>query len=176
MYHGAVLYQVVSNPDFSLKLIERDKDEHNSGMYEVTTNTKDYVLYIKYRSQTRFGGPCCDFSFLPTYINNLRRYPDKDLLVCLVCHNNHICVLTRPDLDKLGLLQGNGSCGLTVYWQKGSELTVRSKYTKLPYKIPRNRLKNFDWYFFYTVNRKPALIYCSATSLSLKANFWVPII
>jgi len=84
MYHGAVLYQVVSNPDFSLKLIGKDKDEHDSGMYEVTTNTKDYVLYIKYRSQTRPGDLCCDFSFLPTHINNLRRYPDKEFLVCLV--------------------------------------------------------------------------------------------
>jgi hypothetical protein len=148
MYHGAVLYQIVGNPDFSLKLIERDKDEHDSGMYEVTTNTKDYVLYIKYsaRPQFRFGGDSfCYFNFASTHINSLHRYPDKEFMVFLVCHTNHVCVLTRQDLDRLGLLQSNEDCGVTVSWQSGSELTVKSKYTTLPYKIPRNRLKNFDW-------------------------------
>ncbi len=145
MYHGAVLYQVVSNPEFSLKLIERDKNKHGSGMYEVTTNTKCYVLFIKYRSQTRLGVSCCDFSFLPTHIDSLRRYHGKELLVCLVCHNNHICVLTRRDIDELRLLQSNDSCGVTVHWQRGSELTVRSKHSELPWKIPRNRLKTFPW-------------------------------
>jgi hypothetical protein len=145
MYHGAVLYQVVSNPNFSLKLIERDKDEHGSGMYEVTTNTMEYVLLIKYRSQMRLSKTCCDFTFLPTHIKSLRRYPDKELLVCLVCHDNHICALTRKDIDELKLLQSSNACAVTVSWQKNSELTVRSRYSELPWKIPRNRLKTFPW-------------------------------
>ena len=146
-YHGAVLYQVVGNPEFSLKLIERDKNKHDPGMYEVTTNTKTYVLFIKYRSQTqmRLDFSCCDFSFLPAHIGSLRRYRGKELLVCLVCHDNHICVLTRQDIEELRLLQSNNSCGVTVRWQRGSELTVRSKHSELPWKIPRNRLKTFQW-------------------------------
>jgi hypothetical protein len=145
-YHGAVLYHVLNNPDFSIKLIERDKKEHGSGMYEVTGNTKEYVLFIKPRSQIRGSDPLyCSFSFLPSQIDRLRRYQDKELLVCLVCHDTHICALTHQDIKGLKLLRSNGSCGVTVYWRKGSELTVKSKYAKLPYKIPRNRLKNFDW-------------------------------
>lgn len=145
MYHGAVLYQVVRNPDSSIKLIECDKNKHGYGMYEVTTNTKNYVLLIKYRSETRPGWTCCDFTFLPQHIEDLRKYRDKELLICLVCHSNHVCLLTQRDIDELKLLQRNGSCGVTVSWEKGSELKVRSKHSQLPWKIPRNRLKNLQW-------------------------------
>lgn len=145
-YHGAVLYYVLNNPAYSIKLIERDKSEHGSGMYEVTGSTKDYVLFIKPRSQIQGTDPLyCAFSFLPSQIERLRRYRDKELLVCLVCHDSHVCALTRRDIEALGLLRNNGSCGVTVYWRKGSELTVRSKYSELPWKIPRNRLKTFAW-------------------------------
>jgi hypothetical protein len=144
-YHGAVLYHVLNNPDFSIKLIERDKKEHGSGMYMVT-GKKDYVLFIKPRSQIQGTDPLyCSFSFLPGQIDRLRRYRDKELLVCLVCHDAHICALTRRDIESLGLLRNNGSCGVTVYWHSGSELTVKSKYSELPWKIPRSRLKTFDW-------------------------------
>jgi len=168
MYHGAVLYQVVGNPDFSLKLIERDKEEHGYGMYEVTTNTNEYVIFIKYRNQTLGAGSTnvnsffddgnrrnvripedgrsyCTFSFLPRDIKRLNTYKDKNLLICLVCHNKHICALTQEDIEELKLLQNNGSCNVTVSWQKNSELKVKSKYSELRRTIPRNRLKNFPW-------------------------------
>jgi hypothetical protein len=146
MYHGSVLYHVLNNPDFSIKLIERDKKEHGPGMYEVTGNTKDYVLFIKSRSQIQGTNPLyCAFSFLPNQIDRLRRYKDKELLVCLVCHDSHICALTRREIDELRLLQSSDACNVTVYWQKGSELKVKSKYSTLPWRIPRNRLKTFDW-------------------------------
>ena len=75
MYHGAVLYQVVSNPDFSLKLIGHDKEEHGYGMYQVTTNTKDYVLFIKYRNETLGAGRWDGTSFFDD--GNKLHFPKK---------------------------------------------------------------------------------------------------
>jgi hypothetical protein len=47
MYHGAVLTQIVRNPDVSLKLIERDSKKYAWGMYGVSSGKKDYVIFVK---------------------------------------------------------------------------------------------------------------------------------
>jgi hypothetical protein len=147
MYHGAVLYHIVGNPDLSLKLFERDKEKHAMGMCEVAAGKNNYVLFIKYRSQvqTRRGESCCDFSFLPTHIESLSKYHNKKLLVCLVCHDKHICVLERQDIDELKLLESNGARTVSVSWREGTSLTVKSGRFLVSRKIPRNRLQNFNW-------------------------------
>ena len=40
LYHGAVLTQVVRNPEMSLKLIERDSKKHSWGMYNIAAGRK----------------------------------------------------------------------------------------------------------------------------------------
>jgi hypothetical protein len=144
-YHGAVLYQVVTNPDFSLKLIKRDKKEHGYGIYEVDSDSGNHILFIKCSSRVRGKKRLyCNFTFSSTDIGQIQKYLNnnsQELLVCLVCHDKHICALTQSDVEKLNLTPTNGSCRVSVYWEKNSELTVKSKHSELSHKVPRKKLQ-----------------------------------
>ncbi len=149
MYHGAVLTQIVRNPEISLKLIERDSAKHSWGMYTISSGRKDYVILIKStakidkakRTKEYYSG----FNFALEHINKLNKHLDKMLLVCLVCHDQNICLLTKDDIQELKLLESKKSCRIAVYWKSGSELRVTSPFAELSHKVARNRLKNYNW-------------------------------
>ncbi len=146
MYHGIVLSQVVRNTKTSLKLIEK-KEDQAWGAYKVMDNVNEYLLYVKYSSKDtntekrkRFN-----FTFTPEDMKRIERDRKDHVLVCLVCGREEVCVLTEKDLDELELWNIDKTRNVSVYWVKGSSLSVRSKGRDLPYKIPRNRLRNFEW-------------------------------
>lgn len=149
MYHGSVLTQIVRNPKISLKLIERDSAKHSWGMYSIASGSKDYVIFIKStsnidkakRTQEDYSG----FTFALEHIERLKKHLDKSLLVCLVCHDQIICLLTKSDIEELKLLESKKSCRIAVYWKSGSELRIQSPFAELSHKVARNRLKNYDW-------------------------------
>lgn len=149
MYHGAVLTQIVRNPEISLKLIERDSAKHGWGMYSIASGSKDYVIFIKStskiykakRTQEDYSG----FTFAVEHIDKLKQHLDKNLLVCLVCYDQNICLLTQSDIEELKLLDSKKSCRIAVYWKYGLELRVISPFTELSHRVARNRLKNYDW-------------------------------
>lgn len=149
LYHGAVLTQVVRNPDVSLKLIERDNEKLGWGMYRIITDKNDCILFIKSTSRKPNKGrnniEYSNFTFSPDDIVRLNSNFDKDLLLCLVCCDNHICLLTKDDIIELKIPESKKTCGVTVSWTKGSSLTVKSKLAKLERKIARNALKNYEW-------------------------------
>lgn len=147
LYHGAVLTQLVRNPsDVSLKLIERDSEKHGWGMYVIGAGRKDYILVVKSSAKITEGRKkYCNFTFSVHDINVINKYKNKELLISLVCHNEHICLLRKSDIFSLQILESNKPCGVSVHWTRGSELTVKSKYAELDHKIARNALKKFKW-------------------------------
>ncbi len=54
-------------------------------------------------------------------------------------------MLEWEDIDALEIVRNLEACNVCVFWTKGSELHVKSKFTELPYSIPRNKLKSFSW-------------------------------
>jgi hypothetical protein len=148
LFHGAVLSQVIRNPVVNLKLFERS-EKHGWGMYSVTDNAKTYLLYIKSTSKAKDGRnniKYSNFTFSVTHIERLKEEPKtKNILLCLVCDSEEICLLDGEDLINLGLLEKNTSSTISVSWKKGSELNVKSGKRELSYKIKRSRLKNFAW-------------------------------
>ena len=147
LYHGAVLTQIVRNPgNLSLKLIERDSEKHGWGMYAIGAGKKDYILVVKSTARITEGRKIyCNFTFSVEDINLIKKYKNKELLIALVCHKNHICLLTKSDVISLTILESDKSCRLSVYWTRGSGLTVKSTFAELDHKISRNTLKNFQW-------------------------------
>ena len=146
LYHGAVLSQVIRNPEITVKLFERSPDQ-GWAAYSVSDNAKDYLLYIKYTSRVTSGRrkSRCNFTFSVDDINRLKEKENKEILVCLVCGDREICLLDKKDLDELEILKHNKTCGVSVSWTKGSGLTVKSGRKELSHKVARNRLKNFPW-------------------------------
>ena len=146
LYHGAVLAQVIRNPDITLKLFERNTDQGWASYY-VTDNTTDYLLYIKYTSRVTFGirKKRCNFTFSLEDIQRLKRERDRGILLCLVCDSEEVCLLDKDDIDELGILEKGKACGISVSWTKGSSLTVKSGGRELNKKVARNRLKEFPW-------------------------------
>ena len=147
MYHGAVLSQVTRNPEMSLKLIERDKEKQSWGMYCVIAGKSDYILFIKSTSKINDGKKFTysNLTFSTNNLERLKKYTSKEIIICLVCHDELICYLTKSDINELKLLDSCKSCRVTVYWNKGTGLTVGSTFAKLTHKISRSRLKNFEW-------------------------------
>lgn len=147
MYHGAVLTEVVRNPEMSLKLIERDSEKHSWGMYSIISGNKDYVLFIKSTAQIRKGKKedSSKFTFSIEDIKRLKNVLGKELIVCLVCHDEHICLLTKNDINDLKILDRDKTCGISVYWKERAELRIKSPFAELGHKVPRNRLKKFEW-------------------------------
>ena len=147
LYHGAVLTQIVRNPgNLSLKLIERDSEKHGWGMYAIGAGKKDYILVVKSTAKVIEGRKnYCNFTFSTEDLNLIKKYKNKELLIALVCHNKHICLLTKKDVLSLKILDSIKTCRVSAYWTKGSELTVKSTFDELNYKITRNALKNFKW-------------------------------
>jgi len=147
LYHGAVLTQIVRNPsNLSLKLIERDSEKHGWGMYAISAGRKDYILVVKSTAKVKEGRKYyCNFTFSVDDINLIKKYKNKELLISLVCHNEHICILPKSDILSLKILESNKTCGVSVYWTSGSELTVKSTFAELDHRIARNALKNFKW-------------------------------
>lgn len=149
MYHGAVLTAIVRNPEISLKLIERDSEKHSWGMYSISSGRKDYVLLIKSTSKIsdakRTQEKYSNFTFSQEDIERLKKYADKEILVCLVCHDQHVCLLNKEEINELDILNSSKTCRISAYWRAGSELRVNSTFAQLGHKVPRNSLKNFDW-------------------------------
>lgn len=146
MYHGAVLTQVTRHPEMSLKLIERDKEKHSWGMYSISAGKSDYVIFIKSTSKINKGKlNYSNFTFSTQDIDRLKKQTNDNIIICLVCHDEHICCLEKQDIDELRLLDSNKSCRVSVYWKKGSELTVKSAFAELGHKVPRSSLKNYEW-------------------------------
>ena len=86
-----------------------------------------------------------NFTFSPEHIERIKKYFNKEVLICLVCHDQQICLLTKREIQGLKILDKNKSCRLSVYWKEGTELTVKSTYTELGHKVARTRLKKFEW-------------------------------
>ncbi len=148
LYHGAVLTQIVRNPKkLSLKLIERNKDEHGWAMYSISAGKEDYILFVKTTGKITQGRKdrYCNFTFSLGDIELLNRYKDKKLLVVLVCGEEQICLLTRKEVAFLRILESSKSCNVTVSWSRGSQLSVKSSYARLGYKIARSALRNYQW-------------------------------
>ncbi len=146
MYHGAVLTEVVRNPEMSLKLIERDSQRHSWGMYAIAAGKKDYILFCKSTAKIFVGRKnYSNFTFSVDDIRRIKEHFNQEILVCLVCHNQHICLLTKAEIEELKILDDNKSCRISVYWKQGTELTVKSTYAELSGKVARSRLKNFVW-------------------------------
>lgn len=149
MYHGAVLTEVVRNPEISLKLIERDSEKHSWGMYSIASGRSDYVLFIKSTSKINFAKRkeeyYSNFTFSLEHIGRFKKYSNKVMLLCLVCYDQNICLLTKTDIDELKLLESKKACRISVYWNPGSGLRIASSLAKLSHKVARNKLKNYDW-------------------------------
>jgi hypothetical protein len=148
LYHGAVLTQIVRNPsDVSLKLIERDSEKHGWGMYSIAAGSRDYILVVKSTSRIARGRKFhyCNFTFSSTDIARIDKYETKNLLIALVCKKELIGFLVKPEIDTLKILKKKKSCRVSVYWTKGSQLTVKSSFGEVPHKISRHALKHFKW-------------------------------
>ena len=147
LYHGAVLTQIVRNPSgVSLKLIERDSEKYGWGMYKIGAGTKDHILVVKSTTKVTKGRKnYCNFTFSIGDINLIKKYESKDLLIALVCHDNHICLLTKSDVISLKILESDKPCRISVYCTKGSQLAVKSTFAEIDHKIGRNSLKSFQW-------------------------------
>ncbi|MFO7970980.1 MAG: hypothetical protein R6U40_04435 [Desulfobacterales bacterium] len=142
----APLTQVTRHPEMSLKLIERDKEKHSWGMYSVSAGKSDYVIFIKSTSKINRGKQnYSNFTFSTQDIGKLKKQTNDKILICLVCHDEHICCIEKKEIDELKLLNSNKPCRISVYWKKGSELTVKSTFAELSQKVPRKRLKNYEW-------------------------------
>ena len=119
-------------------------------MYNILSGKKDYVVFIKSTAKINYAKRTkenySNFTFSQEDIERLKVYIDgKDILLCLVCHDQHICLLTKEDVNELKILDSNKPCRITAYWKTGSELRLESTFAKLRYKIPRSRLKMFAW-------------------------------
>jgi len=148
LYHGAVLTQIIRNPDISIKLFERNSEE-GWGAYYVFDNLKQYLIYIKYTTNVSIGKKKkrSTFTFSPEDIVRIKRHlGEREIMVCLVCGAEEICLLDERDLDELELLDNHSSfVAVSVSWEKGTSLSVKSRGRELSHKVPRNRLKNFAW-------------------------------
>ncbi len=150
MYHGAALLQMVRKPEFSLKIVETNNREDGWGTYKVYSDSKDYVLFVKSTSYIHTGPYAAyysQFTFSMDDIQRMRKFTEKNrnVLVCLVCDHEHICLLNADEVKELQILKDTQQCNVKVSWRKGTELDVKSRYGGLNHKVPRSRLKMFEW-------------------------------
>ena len=147
-YHGPVLAQIVRSPKINLKLLER-REGYEWGVYEVIDNQAVHRIFVKYREQVRSGikgKKSCTFIFPESDIKHLREIDStKNLLICLVCGDQEICVLEWSEIDNSRLLLEKTAASVTVSWITGSSLHIRCRNKKLGSSIPRNRLKEYNW-------------------------------
>lgn len=148
LYHGAVLSQIIRNERASIKLVEKEGDQDWSA-YEVSDNKRDYAIYVKSTdkiTKSRGGERRANFTFSSNDVKSILAHSkEKEIMICLVCSDQEICTLLQDDIKELSFNDEVDSHGVSVSWSKGSGLEVKSNKKSLPRKIPRARLKNYEW-------------------------------
>ena len=122
-YYGAVLSTLFNNGICPM-LIEGGNDRQ---VYDFTTNSKDFRLFVKYRSKGREGAKdgymSWQFIFSDQDISELKQYvkDDRHLSLGLVCGDEHLNKSQYAVLHKEEILKilGAGKDSLSLSRKKG---------------------------------------------------------
>lgn len=115
-YHGAIIAHLLNqeNP-LNLRLLEKEEDDR--GVYRVSSNEKDYVLFCRYSAKpvknNKRNSKEWQFTFTQTDVERLKKYLLQDtkfflILVCvaktITAHVNEAYVLDKEKIEQLMVL------------------------------------------------------------------------
>jgi hypothetical protein len=153
LFHGAVLTKLLRNgKPASLCLVERTERDPWAA-YCVNDACS---IYIKYRTTCRADAdvqtPIFDFQFTKPEISAIREL-QKDLSVyfALVCASDRIaskgmeiCFIEPAEFMRLTNNGALNSVSISVWYEDGKGLRVKSKTLEKPIVVPRSRLDSWE--------------------------------